>query len=76
MFIIAFRGFGNSTREKTLANCMSLLDLVCFAKIFYNKERARRCGIYFTLLIFAKAFRGVPFSIFLLNWVAVCNYSL
>ena len=53
MFIIAFRGFGNSTRGKTLLNCLSLLDLVCLAREIQNFLRTKRdlkgrCGIYFT----------------------------
>ena len=83
MFIIAFKGFGNSTRGKTLWRIV-FLSLVWFvwqernARIFENKERYEEevwdiCYFYSSLWAdCTKAFSGVPLSVLLLNWVAVC----
>ena len=68
-----------------MENYMSLLYLVRLARDKYNNFLDQReicrggVGYILLLLIFVaswtKAFRGVPFSIFLLNWVGVCNSS-
>ena len=32
MFVIAFKGFGNSFEAKLMANCLSFFGLVCLAR--------------------------------------------
>ena len=82
MFIIAFKGFGSSTRGKTLWRIVCLLWYGLFgkrdARIFENKERSEEevwdiCYFYSSLWAdCTKAFSGVPLSVLLLNWAAVC----
>ena len=87
LFIIAFRGFGNSSRGKTLWKiaCLSLVWFVWQernARIFENKKRVEGevwdlFYFYSSLLVsYTKTFRGVPFSVLQLDWVVVCNSSL
>ena len=85
MLVIAFRGFGNSTRGKTLWQivCLSLVWFVWQernARVFENKERIEgEVWDFFYFSLWASctiAFRGVPLPALLLNWEAVCNSSL
>ena len=83
MFIIAFKGFGNSTRGKTLWRivCLSLVWFVWQERnerMFENKERSKeevwdKCYFYSSLWAdCSKAFSGVPLSFLLLNSAAIC----
>ena len=83
MFITAFKGCGNSFRGKTLWRivCLSLVWFVWQeknARIFENKERSEEevwdIFYFYSSLstVCTKAFTGVPLSVLLLNWVAVC----
>ena len=86
LFIITFRGFGNSSRGKTLWKiaCLSLVWFVWKernARIFENKERVEREVwdlFYFDSSLWVsctKAFRGIPLSVVQLDWAVVCNSS-
>ena len=80
MFINTFKGFGDSTKGKTLWRivCLSLVWFVWQARIFENKERYEEevwdiCYFYSSLWAnCTKAFSGVSLSVLLLNWAAVC----
>ena len=78
MFIIAFKGFGNSFKGKTLWRivCLSLVWFVWQernARIFENKERLEKelwdiFYFYSSLWVdCTKAFSGVPLSVLLRN---------
>ena len=87
MFIIAFKGFGNSTRGKTSWRivCLSLVWFVWQernTRIFENKERSEEEVwdiFYFYSSLWAdctKPFSGVPLLVLLLNWATVCISKL
>ena len=83
MFIIAFKGFENSFKGKTLWRivCLSLVWFVWQERNVRNLETKVRSEeevwdiFYFHSSLWAdctKAFSGVPLLVLLLNWAAVC----
>ena len=83
MLVIAFKGLGNSLRDKTLWQmaCLTLLWMVWQERnnrIFEYKGRTEEMSwdlIMFFSSLWASciaAFRGVPLSALQFNWTAVC----
>ena len=84
MLVIAFKGLGNSLKDKTLWQiaCLTLLWMVWQERnnrIFEDKGRTEEMlwGLilfYSSLWAFCTAaFREVPLSVLQLNWTAVCG---